>query len=1212
MAPQTSTPLPPLSCWHANTNGLGHHFEEVRAAAQSHQIISLQDTRTRPEGTAPLLRAFPQHHVFGFTHDEAGPAVHLLVLGALRPRQVLTLDSSRHRLIAVELDLPGGPLRVASYYAPPPRTSGRALSRAFLDQAFDAPRVLLLGDLNARSVDLGCRQTNPNGDILAQAIDELDLVVLNSPDRSTYYSNFNDSHDCLDWALASAPAARLFGHCKVTEDVGSDHLPLLLAARHPAREHVRRTSAVPRWRTSRVRDWGPFRAALNKALEERGLHRQPQPKSPTELDAAVANLTGAFTTAADNSFTRSIPRAPGEMRLPWFVRLLITCRRRLRRQMRRHNDPDIRRDLAEFRRAIRAELEAVRRDQINTHADLLSLGPRPTERSSPRDFWSTVRNYFLDAPPPLPPLIGGSSGLPATTPEERAESLAAHLETALAGVPDPDFDAAFHTEVETRITADAALKPLPHLPDPETEVTDDAVLTGPVETEEIGFALARLRRGRAPGRDGISSDMLKEAPPSTWEILARLFSSSLALGWIPAIWRNAIVRMLPKAGRPLTRPADFRPISLLPVLSKLLEAIIATRLQAELRRSNLLQEEQAAFQPRRSAMEQVLLLVQRAGQAMNAGLSTTLVSLDIAKAFDSVWHAGLLAAVRDFLPPADTRWIAAFLAGRSLSVLEDGHLSRDFAAHTGVPQGSPLSPLLYTIFTASLPVPRGELTGASLFADDVAMWRSASTPAEAWLQLQPALDAVVEWCRRWRLRLNPGKTQLGLFSRRKPLPPQWTPPVAFLGEPLAWSQHIDLLGVRLDRRLHFAPHAARVTSRVAPRVLALRRTMAVARRIPVWIGVLLYKVMIRSALVYAAPVLLLCSFSAERRLCRLEHRGLRAATRNSTLLEVDALYARARCPRLMPELRRMAATFLARLALADSARLLRAFLPERPQHPGRVRWDLPLERAYASLPQDAREPVLRWVREHLRPPPPSPAPRRSRALRRPPDLWGRSPLDTLPREAGPLWPWTPAVWGHSDFPLQVATGEPPSSQPGPPGSFLGLSSGSRAGPPPPARPPGPAAPPGRVASRDLPGPSLWTGAQPGLLGTSAEPPGNQPGPPGSLLGLLSSGSRAGPPTPACPPAPAPPPAPDEASVPPASALPRAPGEASAPPAPAPPPAPDEASAPPAPTPPPAPEEAPAPPAPAPPPAPDETPAPQPTDPPWLPPPLPDWWHLPAL
>ena len=220
---------PGPSAFHANVNGLGPRLEETRAASLGFAFVSLQDTRLREAaGGATLARTWPRHRAYGHFHSETGPACHLLVHAAFQQRQVVRETRHRHRLVAVEVILPdGAPLVVASYYAPPAEYIG-LLSRALLDLALRFPRAIVLGDLNARSVELGCRRTNANGDVLVEALEDLGAIVLNDPGQPTFYSYANQSFDCLDWALATSSAARLLPHCRMGEDIGSNHLPLVL------------------------------------------------------------------------------------------------------------------------------------------------------------------------------------------------------------------------------------------------------------------------------------------------------------------------------------------------------------------------------------------------------------------------------------------------------------------------------------------------------------------------------------------------------------------------------------------------------------------------------------------------------------------------------------------------------------------------------------------------------------------------------------------------------------------------------------------------------------------------------------------------------------------------------------------------------------------------------------------------------------------------
>ena len=377
-------------------------------------------------------------------------------------------------------------------------------------------------------------------------------------------------------------------------------------------------------------------------------------------------------------------------------------------------------------------------------------------------------------------------------------------------------------------------------------------------------------------------------------------------------------------------------------------------------------------------------------------------SLDVSKAYDSVWHRGLLHQCREVLSEPSSRWIAAFLYDRRASALEGGVLSVAFPVPGGVPQGSPLSPLLYVLYTRTMPLPRGRRLGATAYADDIAIFAPERSPAAAWRVLEPHLDALAAWGRRWRLRFSAEKTQAANFSRRRG---GWTSDQlgspSFGETPLPWRASIDLLGVRLDRRLSLLRHARWVDQRTAPRILDLRRLLESQRTVPAWVGLLLYRSLVRPCLTYAAPVLPLACDSGWEQLERTERRGLRAALRLWPDSDLATLHRRTTAlGRFREEVRRLARRFLLRHTTRDNVRLLSTFAPEVDQRSDRIHHDGPLERMLAWLPPPDRRRVVLRVRASV------PAP--SHQL---PGCGSRATLQPLPQWAWGVSPFGPGRGG---------------------------------------------------------------------------------------------------------------------------------------------------------------------------------------------------------
>ena len=143
--------------------------------------------------------------------------------------------------------------------------------------------------------------------------------------------------------------------------------------------------------------------------------------------------------------------------------------------------------------------------------------------------------------------------------------------------------------------------------------------------------------------------------------------------------------------------------------------------------------------------------------------------------------------------------------GRVIEVKVDGFLSSKIYPKAGVPQGSVLNPLLFLIYVNDMPDPKHHLNSKSQFAYDTGLWSRSRKASLAANRLQRDLDALVEWCAKWRIKLSPEKTKLIMFSRT--LKESANKPALFLyGIQLSYFPHAKFLGITFEHKFTFKKH----------------------------------------------------------------------------------------------------------------------------------------------------------------------------------------------------------------------------------------------------------------------------------------------------------------------------------------------------------------------------------------------------------------------
>jgi ribonuclease HI len=379
-----------------------------------------------------------------------------------------------------------------------------------------------------------------------------------------------------------------------------------------------------------------------------------------------------------------------------------------------------------------------------------------------------------------------------------------------------------------------------------------------ITKQELADAIRRAPPNKAPGADGI--------PNKVWRLLAGesasqraflstvldIFNACLSIGHNPRHFQTSITVTLRKAGpRDYRLPKAYRPVALLNTLGKILEAIIATRIAWAVEEYRLLPDTHLGGRKGVSVDHAIQLILDRVHTAWGhgQGQKASMLLLDVAGAYDNVSHERLLHNMKQMGLSELVPWVGAFLTGRSTRIRLPGHLSDAFPTPTGIPQGSPISPILFLLFNAPLVKNCSLTTGygrteAFGWVDDVCILAVSNSYEEnVWL-IEKALQRADQWAKGHAARFAPDKFELIHYSNPRiepstipPSPPSeydvWAVPddpcghdqmpVAVPGgAPIQPSEHAKYLGIWLDKHLKFDIHRKRLLAKAAGSLEALR------------------------------------------------------------------------------------------------------------------------------------------------------------------------------------------------------------------------------------------------------------------------------------------------------------------------------------------------------------------------------------------------------
>ena len=328
-----------------------------------------------------------------------------------------------------------------------------------------------------------------------------------------------------------------------------------------------------------------------------------------------------------------------------------------------------------------------------------------------------------------------------------------------------------------------------------------------ISDEKILNIIRSLNPNKAHGWDEISVRMIKLSDAALITPLKIIFTNCLRRGLFPETWKYANVVPVHKKNEKNVK-GNYRPISLLPIFGKILEKLMYDSLYSHLVSHELLNPNQSGFRPGDSSVNQLISITHTIFEAFdcNPPLDVRSVYLDISKAFDRVWHEGLVYKLkRCGVSGQFLSLIQSFLKGRKQRTVLNGQSSNWGDISAGVPQGSILGPLFFLIYINDLTA--GLKCNVKLFADDTSLFTIVHDSTTAASDMNHDLELIKQWANDWRMSFNPDpqKQAVELIFSRKRIEIDH-PVVSFNDVPVEKVNEHKHLGIILDSKLSFSAH----------------------------------------------------------------------------------------------------------------------------------------------------------------------------------------------------------------------------------------------------------------------------------------------------------------------------------------------------------------------------------------------------------------------